>query len=270
MNSIRRLFSIQFQPANRYQAPQAQEEQSRPLMDENGDKTEQSNFRSRSTSKLWSRRVLLPCPTLLITIFFSALLGAAVVGIAGLHHPDQHQPRPAPAATGHHHQTGQHDQISTDTDTNTSTGMSSVMVQPCGNTTAEARARGCHFDVISFCWLPDACYDAELSAEFLAAHELEWFEDPAKERPLSYEQIITGEHTGLYVNWEYHVAHCTAMWRKMHRAILGALGKAAIDAYIGSYPHTEHCEQMLLGGTGVAFDTINTRIAVKYPDCGIA
>lgn len=59
------------------------------------------------------------------------------------------------------------------------------------------------------------------------------------------------------------------MWRKMHRAFLGDLGRRAIDGYIGSYQHTKHCEHMLLGDRGVAWDTINTRIAVKYPDCGI-
>ncbi|KAI1251379.1 hypothetical protein MGN70_005947 [Eutypa lata] len=257
MNSIWGLFPSKFPPSNslpswaregehttQLQAEQTQEEQSRPLMDEEG-KAEQSGFqRRRRASKICSRRILLPCPTLAITIILSILLGAATVGIAGLHRDK--------SAADHEHTT-----------------VGSVMVQPCGSTPAEARARGCHFDVISFCWLPDACYDAELSSGFLHEHKLEWFEDPAKEQPLSYEEIMTGEHTGLYVNWEYHVAHCTAMWRKMHRAILGDLGKAAIDEYIGVYAHTAHCEEMLLGGRGVAFETINTRIAVKYPNCGI-
>lgn len=55
----------------------------------------------------------------------------------------------------------------------------------------------------------------------------------------------------------------------MHRAIMGGLGAAGIDSYIGSYHHTRHCEAMLLGGQGVAFDAINTRIRVKFPDCGM-
>ncbi|KID70389.1 hypothetical protein MBR_08893, partial [Metarhizium brunneum ARSEF 3297] len=38
-----------------------------------------------------------------------------------------------------------------------------VMEKPCGETPAEARTRGCYLDVISFCWLPERCYDAELS-----------------------------------------------------------------------------------------------------------
>lgn len=144
-----------------------------------------------------------------------------------------------------------------------------TLVRPCGGTPEEARTNGCHFDIISFCWLPDDCYDAELSDEFDHANHLEWFLDPNRTQPLSHEQIMTGEYTGLYVNWEYHIRHCTAMWKKFHRAIMKNLGTRAIDGYIGSYEHTKHCEHMLLGGRGVALDTINTRIAVKYPDCGI-
>lgn len=141
--------------------------------------------------------------------------------------------------------------------------------QPCGNTSAEARSRGCHFDVISFCWLPTTCYDAELSADFEAKHHLEWYLDPNRTQPVMREQVMTGEYSGLYVNWEYHLAHCTAMWKKMHRAIMGGLGPAGIDSYIGSYHHTRHCEVMLLGGQVVALDAINTRIKVKFPDCGM-
>jgi hypothetical protein len=55
----------------------------------------------------------------------------------------------------------------------------------------------------------------------------------------------------------------------MHRAIMSDLGNWAINGYIGVYEHTKHCEHMLLTGQGVAFDAINTRIRVKYPDCGI-
>ncbi|KAF4850573.1 hypothetical protein CGCSCA4_v003846 [Colletotrichum siamense] len=146
-----------------------------------------------------------------------------------------------------------------------------VLIKPCGSTPQEAKEKGCHFDVISFCWLPSQCYDAELSREFDEANHLEWFLDPNRTEPLTHEQIMTGEYTGLYVNWEYHVRHCTAMWKKMHRAIIlgNGNGVKAIDGYIGVYEYTKHCEHMLLAGRNIAPDIINTRIAVKYPDCGV-
>lgn len=144
-----------------------------------------------------------------------------------------------------------------------------VLVKPCGDSPEEARTRGCHFDVISFCWLAPECYDAELSAEFDNSNELEWYLDPNQTIALSHDQIMTGEWTNLYVNWEYHLRHCTAMWKKLHRAVMTGRGRQSIDGYIGTLIHTEHCEKMLLSDRQIAFDNFNTRIKVKYPDCGV-
>ncbi|KAI1310108.1 hypothetical protein F5Y03DRAFT_382804 [Xylaria venustula] len=214
------------------------DEQSESLISDNHE-AELGGFKRRTSSNT-SSRCLLITVSIFAAVFISALSGAIAVSAAKLR---------SRISTLERH--------------------GEVMTQPCGSSPAEAVARGCQFDVISFCWLPDACYDAELSEEYRATHKLEWFVDPEKEQPLSYEQIMTGEYTGVYVNWEYHVTHCTAMWKKLHRAILGELGRGAIDGYIGTYEHTKHCEMMLLGGHDVALETINTRIAVKYPDCGI-
>ena len=147
--------------------------------------------------------------------------------------------------------------------------MEGIMKSPCGHTAAEARARGCHFDIITFCWLPDRCYDAELSDSFEKLVDWKWYLDRNKTQAVPKEEALQGELDGLYVSWEYHVQHCVYMWEKMHRALLGA-GKPAIDTYIGPYIHTEHCGKMLLSrGEGYAMSDINTRIRVKFPDCGI-
>ncbi|OAA36247.1 hypothetical protein NOR_07592 [Metarhizium rileyi] len=55
----------------------------------------------------------------------------------------------------------------------------------------------------------------------------------------------------------------------MHRAIMSGLGNAAIDSYIGEYAHTVHCEKMLVKGAHIAPHVLNTRIKVKFPDCGM-
>lgn len=143
-----------------------------------------------------------------------------------------------------------------------------IMQSPCGSTAAEARDRGCNFDIMSFCWLPDNCYDAELSEDFENISSWEWFLDPNKSQPVAYDEVMKGELTGLYVSWEYHLRHCTAMWKKMHRAVLGK-GKIAVDSYIGDLGHTEHCGHQLLEDRDVGFDEINTAIFIKFPDCGI-
>lgn len=150
------------------------------------------------------------------------------------------------------------------------TPSSQVLVSPCRKTADEARAHGCVFDVISFCWLHPRCYDSELSERFNHTRQWEWFLDPNRTQPLTHQEIITGEYTDLFVNWEYHLLHCTAMWEKMHRALLQPDEKKAIDSYISSYDHTKHCAQMLLGDRDVQLDAINTIIRIKFPDCGMA
>ncbi|WEW60175.1 hypothetical protein PRK78_005660 [Emydomyces testavorans] len=150
-------------------------------------------------------------------------------------------------------------------------GMRSILKSPCGTNATSARTAGCHFDIISFAWLHDKCYDAELSKSFSSIHEWKWFLQPNREQPLPASEALSGNYPVLYVNWEYHVRHCTYMWKKMHRAILKENGLETIDWYIAPYEHTEHCAEMLLSrGDNYQFDVINTGIRVKYPDCGIA
>lgn len=142
------------------------------------------------------------------------------------------------------------------------------MHSPCGSSPSEARAAGCTFDIVSFNWLPDRCYDAELSEVFEKQLEWEWFLDVNQTLPVSKAEVATGEHPVLYVTWNYHITHCTYMWKKMHRSIIkGQLN--SIDMYIGNYNHTEHCSHMLLSRRNVSLSTINTGIRVKYPDCGM-
>jgi len=145
-----------------------------------------------------------------------------------------------------------------------------LLERPCGGTPDEARARGCRFDVNSFCWLPDACYDAELSAEFDHYREWRWWRDDNGTQPVAYELVAAGDFAELYVSWGYHLRHCTTMWKKLHRALLRLEeGVGAVDSYVGSYQHTLHCEKMFLGYQGDSFEDINTVIRAKYPDCRI-
>ena len=145
----------------------------------------------------------------------------------------------------------------------------SVMISPCGSTPEEAMAKGCHFDLISFCWLSPRCYDAELSDEFERYQNWEWFEDKNKTKRLGKSDVLAGAYPSLFVSWEYHIVHCVYAWKKLHRAMLGS-GNMAIDSYIGSFNHTKHCGSILLGSQNSGLDEVNSHILTKYPDCGIA
>ncbi|KAI1351865.1 hypothetical protein F5Y01DRAFT_281361 [Xylaria sp. FL0043] len=145
------------------------------------------------------------------------------------------------------------------------------MKSPCGSTAEEAKARGCHFDTISFCWLPDECYDSDLVAHFEATRNWEYYADEEGTKPISHEELVGGHGNKLWVSWEYHLRHCLYMWLKFHRAVLakGDPNKPLIDSYIANLNHTNHCGTILLTDRDVAFSTLNTETLVKYPDCGM-
>ncbi|KAI5927175.1 hypothetical protein F4810DRAFT_433124 [Camillea tinctor] len=137
------------------------------------------------------------------------------------------------------------------------------IVTHCGDSAHEATRRGCHFDIMSFSWLPPRCFDEELTHSFDAIQPWEWFSDLEGTQPVSREEVLRGEADALFVSFEYHRAHCTSMWKKLHRAI-GNNGY--IDSYIGNYNHTVHCEKMLLT-TSEQKATLDTRIFRKFPTC---
>ncbi|PWY82033.1 hypothetical protein BO70DRAFT_405074 [Aspergillus heteromorphus CBS 117.55] len=151
----------------------------------------------------------------------------------------------------------------------------SSAVQDCGTSAAEALARGCQFDAMSFSWLPSACFDAPLTHDFLAQRDWQWFLDPAGQQAVPRARVLAGEYEMLYVTREYHLMHCTYMWRKMHRAVLFGEGRDSVDGYIADMAHTEHCGRMLLqqphannGSHGL--QAVDTYIFVKYVLCGPA
>lgn len=113
----------------------------------------------------------------------------------------------------------------------------------CGVTPTQARSNGCLFDVMSFSWLPPACYDELLVADFLALQPWDWFSDSLGTEPVSLEVALKGDAAQMYVSWQYHITHCVFMWKKMHRALKR---DGVIDAYIGNYNHTSHCGHMLM------------------------
>jgi hypothetical protein len=129
-----------------------------------------------------------------------------------------------------------------------SLGHSRVQIRPsewahCGNTTIEARTNGCILDFIAGAWVPPACYDSELEAEFLSLSEWHWFADAAGAEELSFEFIKeTGGPNPIYVSTEYHRQHCAYTWLKLHRAVILHV---PIDTHIGGYLHSRHCSRGL-------------------------
>jgi hypothetical protein len=118
---------------------------------------------------------------------------------------------------------------------------------------------------MSFTWSHPACFDAELQDDFLARRNWTWSLDSKGEKPATWEDVKAGNHLQLYVTWEYHLVHCTYMWKKMHRAVSA---RRPLDSYIMNPMHTHHCEEMLLDRK-VGLNEKNTIIKTKFPSCPI-
>lgn len=135
----------------------------------------------------------------------------------------------------------------------------------CGNSSAEAMEAGCLFDIMSFTWSWPACFDQQLMDEFLLHSNWTWWFDAEGGMSVPSSEVAAGHHSELYVTWEYHLVHCTYMWKKMHQAILQG---RPLDSYIANLNHTLHCEMMLLKERK-SLSERNTIIKVKYPSCPI-
>jgi hypothetical protein len=136
----------------------------------------------------------------------------------------------------------------------------------CGFSVQEARERGCQFDMMSFSWPPNECYDQELIQNFESLREWHWFQDAQGTEEVTRAEVLLGEADALFVSFEYHRAHCVFMWEKLHRA----LGKGGfVDSYIGNYNHTSHCAYMLLMEVENSL-ALNTQILRKFPTCSPA
>ncbi|OIW34364.1 hypothetical protein CONLIGDRAFT_607168 [Coniochaeta ligniaria NRRL 30616] len=96
----------------------------------------------------------------------------------------------------------------------------------CGESTTEARARGCKYDSLCASWLPDHCRDAELTAEFERSGDgpdgswLYWA-DKNHTMPLTVEQVgeLANDPTATFhMSGQWHVTHCFFLWRLEHRS----------------------------------------------------
>lgn len=80
----------------------------------------------------------------------------------------------------------------------------------CGNSTQDAAAAGCKFDVMSYTWVHPKCFDQELVYDFLGQEDWKWFEsEDGLGQPLNASEVTRGEREYVYVTWKYYTTHCT-------------------------------------------------------------
>ena len=134
-----------------------------------------------------------------------------------------------------------------------------TVVCNCGNSTSEAKSRGCKFDSLATAWLPSACRDDELTAEFEGSGPLEngswpYYKDLRKEHLISVEDLasMADDENGrtYYVTSEWFLARCLFYWRKMERAESRGttIEKSFLDTSIDGHDisNWHHCSDVYL------------------------
>ncbi|KAK3994201.1 hypothetical protein QBC44DRAFT_379556 [Cladorrhinum sp. PSN332] len=140
------------------------------------------------------------------------------------------------------------------------------MVDPCGSSAAEAKARGCRFGVLYGAWLPQQCWDDESEERFKAYDDWKFYLKPNRTEPLTWDQVAEGDHEYYLVEWQYHQRHCAEMGRRFFTAV-SRRGLNTIDSYLSQWAHTDHCAHSVM-----EVNPTHELMAIlqrKFPDCGL-
>ncbi|USW56113.1 hypothetical protein Slin15195_G094320 [Septoria linicola] len=127
----------------------------------------------------------------------------------------------------------------------------------CGNSTSDAKARGCVFDLLANNWVAPQCLDPYTESEYRSwlfsserAHgpfpfffDIEGTNRVPNEHSLSLRADGQTEHDRrVYTTREQHLNHCGFVLKRLHRSLEG---KTTLNDEHGAYAHTEHCVKQL-------------------------
>ena len=135
----------------------------------------------------------------------------------------------------------------------------------CGSSIIEAKSKDCRFDSLGTSWLPPACRDDELTAEFERSGPLKggawpYYKDLRKTHLLNVEDLanLADKESGArtyYMTTEWYIARWLFHWRKSF------LDTATDGRKISSW---HHCANLYLEGT--PRDQISTAGLVGFGD----
>ena len=112
----------------------------------------------------------------------------------------------------------------------------------CGNTSAEAMAKGCRIEPMMYGWVPPECFYDDLSDQYHVYTDRKWYEDRNLQHEVEPSRMLAGELPMVYTTG-YHSAHCLFMWRKMARAVNHRV--TLLDNKALSLHHADHCAKSI-------------------------
>ncbi|KAF2206316.1 hypothetical protein CERZMDRAFT_10661, partial [Cercospora zeae-maydis SCOH1-5] len=149
----------------------------------------------------------------------------------------------------------------------------------CGNTVDEAKARGCSFDFLSHNWVAPPCLDPLTDSEYreyvggqvrklgpfpyyLDVEGKHHIEDETAFSLLANGPTLADQH--VYTTREEHLAHCTFLLRRTHRA---AIGQVKLNDENAQLWHTKHCLDELRHADRKPMDELNEGFYVGFANC---
>ncbi|TLS26758.1 hypothetical protein PpBr36_04829 [Pyricularia pennisetigena] len=136
----------------------------------------------------------------------------------------------------------------------------------CGNTPAEALARGCVYDEVLLHWIPRECSSPELIDEFVHVWPWRFWTSKAATQELSLAEVRQGDQVeDKWVSFGLHRWHCVATWKSLTYA---AMTGTKVPAFVLDWNHTVHCSDHVLINMhpGSPFD-INSHLDIEYTPC---
>jgi hypothetical protein len=114
----------------------------------------------------------------------------------------------------------------------------------CGNNWQEAKALGCHFDVMASRWYSHECFNGEVLSQMMTEVDFKWFWDKNHTLPVEKDIVVKGEFEKVYPLYDFSIMHCLYLWRRLHSALFG---HRQLDNDVYSYGYTLHCTRLIMG-----------------------
>ncbi|TEA16562.1 hypothetical protein C8034_v012399 [Colletotrichum sidae] len=117
----------------------------------------------------------------------------------------------------------------------------------CGNSTAEAKAKGCVYETLLNYWVPAKCHDKEYEQEYQDDDTWYAYSDKNLTKRLTREEMENVP--SYYTSIDDHVNHCSTFWKKQFWTLFEE--RRVVDSVITNGYHTEHCADFLKGLYGM-------------------
>ena len=138
-----------------------------------------------------------------------------------------------------------------------------IQWKDCGNSSVEARSKGCAFDVLLTTWIHADCFDAELHEHYLQKYQFPFWRKGSMEDAISLEEVRQGDYIEIYTNLFYHFAHCGYAWEMILRAYRRG---RPIEGELWAMGHTTHCVWHMVERPPMEQD--RTILNVGFETCG--